>query len=57
MRTLAVGAVQPARDTPDGPVIETSEVSYFSGLTDRTTVAEQAVLEMFGFLSALVRVL
>lgn len=46
VRTLAVGAVQPARDTPDGPVIETSQVSYFSGLTDSTTVAEQAVLEL-----------
>lgn len=46
VRTLAVGAVQPARETPDGVVIETSEVSYFSRLTDSTTFAEQAVLEL-----------
>jgi hypothetical protein len=46
VRTLAVGALQPPRDTPDGVVIETSEVSYFSRLTDSTTFAEQAVLEL-----------
>lgn len=46
VRTLAVGAVQPPCDTPDGPVIHTSEVSYFSRLTDSDTFAEQAVLEL-----------
>jgi hypothetical protein len=46
VRTLAVGAVQPPRDTPDGVVIETSEVSYFSRLSDSDRFAEQAVLEL-----------
>lgn len=46
VRTLAVGLVQPPRDTPDGLVIQTSDVSYFSRLTDSTTFAEQAVLEL-----------
>lgn len=46
VRTLAVGAVQPPRDTPDGVVIETSEVSYFSRLTDSDRFAELAVLEL-----------
>lgn len=46
VRTLAVGAVQPLRDTPDGVVIETTEVSYLSRLSDSTTFAELAVLEL-----------
>jgi len=46
VRTLAVGAVQPPRDTSDGVVIETSEVSYFSRLTDSDRFAELAVLEL-----------
>lgn len=46
VRTLAVGEVQPPRDTPDGVLIQTTDVSYFSRLTDSTTFAEQAVLEL-----------
>ena len=46
VRTLAVGAVQPPRDTPDGPLIQTTDLSYFSRLTDSETFAEQAVLEL-----------
>ena len=46
VRTLAVGAVQPPLATPDGPVIHTTHLSYFSRLTDSTTFAEQAVLEL-----------
>jgi hypothetical protein len=46
VRTLAVGAVQPPRDTPDGLLIQTTEVSYFSRLSDSTTFAEQALLEL-----------
>src|SRR5206468_1996255 len=42
VRTLAVGEVQPARATPDGPCIQTTNLSYFSRLTDSTTFAEQA---------------
>ena len=46
VRTLAVGAVQPPLATADGPVIHTTDLSYFSRLTDSTTFAEQAVLEL-----------
>jgi hypothetical protein len=46
VRTLAVGAVQPPRATLDGLVIQTTEVSYFSRLTDSTTFADLAVLEL-----------
>lgn len=46
VRTLAVGEVQPPIDTPEGVVIETSNVSYFSRLSDSTRFAEQAVLEL-----------
>lgn len=46
VRTLAVGEVQPARATPEGPVIQTTNLSYFSRLTDSTSFGEQAVLEL-----------
>jgi hypothetical protein len=46
VRTLAVGEVQPPRATPDGPLVETTNLSYFSRLTDSTTFAEQAVVEL-----------
>ena len=46
VRTLAVGEVQPPRATADGVVVETTNLSYFSRLTDSTTFAEQAVLEL-----------
>jgi len=46
VRTLAVGEVQPACATPDGPLIQTTNLSYFSRLTDSTTFAELAVLEL-----------
>lgn len=46
VRTLAVGEVQPPRTTPDGTLIQTSNLSYFSRLTDSSTFAEQAVLEL-----------
>ena len=45
-RTLAVGAVQPPVATPDGPVIRTADLSYFSRLTDSTTFAELAWPEL-----------
>jgi hypothetical protein len=38
--------VQPPRATPDGVLIETTNLSYFSRLTDSTSFAEQAVLEL-----------
>lgn len=46
VRTLAVGAVQPPRASPDGVIIQTSQVSYFSRLTDSSSFAELAVLEL-----------
>jgi hypothetical protein len=46
VRTLAVGQVQPPLDTPDGRLIQTTNLSYFSRLSDSTTFAEQAVLEL-----------
>jgi len=46
VRTLAVGEVQPPRATPEGPVIETTNLSYFSRLTDSTSFADLAVLEL-----------
>ena len=45
VRTLAVGEVQPPRMTPEGPLIQTTQLSYFSRLTDSTTFAELALLE------------
>lgn len=46
VRTLAVGEVQPPRTTSEGVLIQTTNLSYFSRLTDSTTFAEQAVLEL-----------
>src|SRR5215213_6074228 len=46
VRTLAVGELQPPRTTADGLLIQTSNLSYFSRLSDSTTFAEQAVLEL-----------
>jgi hypothetical protein len=46
VRTLAVGEVQPARPGPDGPVIQTTALSYFSRLTDSSTFAELALPEL-----------
>jgi hypothetical protein len=45
-RTLAVGAVQPPKVGKDGVMIQTSEVSYFSRLSDSTTFAELALVEL-----------
>jgi hypothetical protein len=46
VRTLAVGEVLEPRATPDGPVAQTSNLSYFSRLTDSSTFAELSVLEL-----------
>jgi hypothetical protein len=46
VRTLAVGEVEPPRQTPDGLLIQTTQLTYFSRLTDSTTFAEQALLEL-----------
>lgn len=46
VRTLAVGEVQPPRSTPDGPVVQTTNMSYFSRRTDSTTFGELATLEL-----------
>jgi hypothetical protein len=46
VRTLAVGEVLPPRTTPNGLLIQTTNLSYFSRLSDSSTFAEQAVLEL-----------
>ena len=46
VRTLAVGEVQPPRMTPEGPLIQTTQLSYFSRLTDSATFGELALLEL-----------
>lgn len=46
VRTLAVGEVQPPQLTPEGPVVQTSKLSYFSRRTDSTTFGEIATLEL-----------
>jgi hypothetical protein len=46
VRTLAVGEVQPPRASADGPVIQTTQLSYCSRLTDSTTVADLALGEL-----------
>jgi len=46
VRTVAVGEVQPPMATPAGPVIQTTNLSYFSRLADSTTFAEQALPEL-----------
>lgn len=46
VRTLAVGEVQPPRTTPDGPVVATTNRSYFSRRVDSTTFGDRAVGEL-----------
>jgi hypothetical protein len=46
VRTLAVGEVQPPHATADGPVVQTTNLSYFSRRTDSTTFGELATLEL-----------
>lgn len=46
VRTLAVGEVQPAHNTADGPVVHTTKLSYFSRRTDSTSFGELATLEL-----------
>ena len=46
VRTLAVGEVQPPKHTPDGVVVQTASLSYFSRRTDSTTFGELATLEL-----------
>jgi hypothetical protein len=46
VRTLAVGEVQPPELTPDGPVVRTTSLSYFSRRTDSTSFSELASLEL-----------
>jgi len=45
-RTLAVGEVPPPHATADGPVVHTTNLSYFSRRTDSTTFGELATLEL-----------
>ena len=46
VRTLAVGEVQPPRTTPDGPVVVTTNRSYFSRRVDSTTFGDLATGEL-----------
>jgi hypothetical protein len=46
VRTLAVGEVQPAQATSAGPVVHTTNLSYFSRRTDSTTFGDLATLEL-----------
>jgi len=46
VRTLAVGEVQPPIASPVGPVIHTTNVSYFSRRTDSTTFGALATREL-----------
>ncbi len=46
VRTLAVGEVQPPQATPAGPVVHTTNLSYFSRRTDSTTFGDLATLEL-----------
>lgn len=45
-RTLVVGAVQPAEPSRDGPVITTTDLSYFSRLSDSSTFTDLALVEL-----------
>jgi len=45
-RTLVVGAVQPAEPTPDGPRIRTTDLSYFSRLTDSSSFTDLSLVEL-----------
>ena len=46
VRTLAVGEVQPPQATPNGPVVHTTTLSYFSRRTDSTTFGDLATREL-----------
>jgi hypothetical protein len=46
VRTLAVGEVQPPVASPAGPVVHTTNLSYFSRRTDSTTFGDLATLEL-----------
>ena len=46
VRTLAVGEVQPPHATADGPVVYTTNLSYFSRRTDSTTFGDLATREL-----------
>ena len=46
VRTLAVGEVQPPVATADGPVVHSTNLSYFSRRTDSTTFGDLATLEL-----------
>lgn len=46
VRTLVVGAVQPPSASAAGPLIHTTDLSYFSRRLDSTTFAEQALGEL-----------
>ena len=45
-RTLVLGAVQPAVPSRDGPVVHTTDLSYFSRLTDSSRFADLALVEL-----------
>lgn len=46
VRTLAVGEVQPPVASPAGPVVHTTNLSYFSRRSDSTTFGDLATLEL-----------
>ena len=46
VRTLAVGEVQSSQTTADGPVVHTTNLSYFSRRTDSSRFGELATLEL-----------
>src|SRR5215211_7129825 len=46
VRTLAVGEVQPPIARPAGPVVHTTNLSYFSRRSDSTTFGDLATLEL-----------
>lgn len=46
VRTLAVGHVQPPKPGPEGPIIQTTELSYFSRMTESSSFAELALVEL-----------
>jgi len=46
VRTLAVGEVQPPVASPAGPVVHTTNLSYFSRRTDSTTFGDLATREL-----------
>lgn len=46
VRTLAVGEVQPAKQTAAGPVVHTTNLSYFSRRIESSSFAELATLEL-----------